>query len=151
MSWASTVPAAVEALVAAFTDALPDAVVRDGPVVTSSGAQEVVTVGYTGTEGENAVEGTLRVQGLAVSPSRETYTVWCAASVARGSGDIAKARAAAYGLLAGCGAALAADQTLGGPVMSARLGDARLVQSKTPKSAAVTVVFGVDVDAYSVR
>lgn len=153
MAWASTAPAAIAGLVAVLA-ASPDLAgvgLRDGPRVVADGATEVVTVGFTDEDNPAVVDGSMTYEGLAVAPLRETYSVRCAAVVRRGSGDITDARGRAYELLAAVGGVLAADKTLGGVALSARVGDVTLSQDQTSKGAAATVAFSVDVDAYTTR
>lgn len=154
MAWASTQPAAIDALVAALrnTTRLDPQIVLDGPTVSGASMSEAVTVGWTGDETDTtAVDGTLVQEGAAVEPSREQFTITCAASVVRGGGDITAARARAYELLSAVGAVLAADKTLGGVVMSARVGEVTLTQAQPTRGAVAVVVFGVVCDAYTRR
>lgn len=151
MTWASSVPDTIAGLVAALQGSavLDGVLVLDGPVVTASSAQEVITVGYTGDEDEDAAEVAYGPQGLSTARSRETYRIRCAASVRNGSGDMAAARGRAYELLAYAGQTLAADKTLGGAAMKAVLGSAALRQAQDAKGAVATVIFEVAVDAFT--
>jgi hypothetical protein len=154
MTWGSTVPDALAALVAAL-QAAPDLAgvgIVDGPVVANASAKEVITIGR---EDENtstvAIEGEFTLDGMAVSPSREGYSINCGASVIKGSADIAGARTRAYELLAAVGGVLAADPTLGGAVMNARLGIHHLTQRATQRGIVASVAFAVDCDAFTRR
>jgi hypothetical protein len=151
--WASSVPDAINGLVAALTGSSNlDAVrVFDGPAVTGSSATEVITVGYNGGQDDDAVDGALALEGAARSSSRERYVIRCAASVVKGSGQITDARSRAYELVGYVGAALAADKTLGNAVMSASIGGTRLRQSQDSRGAAATVLFEVMIDAFTRR
>lgn len=153
MAWASTVPAAMTALLAAFRAApgLAGTDVRDGPVVTASAASEVVIVGWYGQmTDELAVEGALAMEGLAAEPDREQYVIRCAILAGSGDGNMTAARTRAYELAAACGAAVAADRTLGGAVMSAYVTSQSLRQEQRQSGGAVaTVEFGVGCDAYT--
>lgn len=144
---ASTVPATITAIIAAF-QASPDLAttkVFDGPPVTSS-APDLVSVGY---DGENDVAVTVLTdpEGLG-SRALERYEVLCAASATNGS-DLAAARTRAYALYGACLAALATDQTLGRVVMRAMAGSASLHQSRTSRGAAATVTFSIAVEAFT--
>lgn len=155
MSWTSSVPNAIDALVQAFTTTpeLDGVAVYDGPVVTQAGKLEAITVGFNGDEtpGASAVDGQSSREGLAIGRDREQYTIQCSASVLNGSGDISAARRRAYELYGLVGGVLAADQRLGGAVMTTQLGAARLVQDQTADGAVATVEFGIDCDAFTRR
>lgn len=153
MTWGSTVPDAIGALYAATSaeDALPGVMVTDGPKVTSDAATQVLTIGYPGGDEDVAAEVSASPDGWDSRPDRESYSISCAASVANGDGDLAAARVAAYAIVNGVGGILAADQTLGGIVLRARLGSSTLHQSQTKRGAVVTVSFTVAVDAFTQR
>lgn len=152
--WASSVPDALDALVAAFRAApgLEGVRVFDGPVVTQAAPMEALCVGFSGDPTEPAAAQVESArEGLSVARSREQYPVQCAASVLNGKGDISAARRRAYELYAVAGAVLAADPTLGRTVLSAQPGGGSLVQDQTPDGAVVTVAFAVDIDAFTRR
>lgn len=154
MAWMSTIPDAVDALVAAFRAApgLSGVKVFDGPVVTASGQMEAVTVGDVGDqEDPTAVEGQNTREGLAATRDREQYTIRCAVLVLNGAGDASAARRRAYQLLGEIGEVLAADQRLGGAVMIAQLGSSTLSQDQDETGATATVAFNVEVDAFTRR
>jgi hypothetical protein len=75
----------------------------------------------------------------------------CAAEVVDAGSDVAAARTRAYELHAACGAAIAADHTLGKVVLRASLGIGSLQQQQTTGGALARVVFPVNVDAYTSR
>lgn len=159
MTWSSAVPAAVDGLLAAFraSPALASPVdVRDGPVVTASGALDVIVVGWYGLEGDEvAVEGQDTMEGLSGVPGREQFTIRCAAFSTQAGGDAAAAvtaaRERAYGLLAACGQAIAADPRLGGVALRAQMGTSSLRQQPDQRGITAIVDFAVDIDAYSGR
>jgi hypothetical protein len=154
MAWMSTVPDALDALVAAFRGApgLADVTVFDGPTVTASAQQEAITVGDDGDqEDPTAVEGQNTREGLAAAPDREQYGIRCAVIVQDGSGNISAARRRAYQLLGEVGDVLAADQRLGGAVMMAQLGASTLAQGQDEDGATATISFNIEVDAFSRR
>jgi len=151
MAWASKLPLAMDALVAAFQDwpGLAGVTVRDGPSTSQATVQEVVSVGYTGGDDETDAESTLLTEGLGGSPDREEFTIRCAAAVLRGGDDIAGVRRRAYELMGEAGAAVAADRTLGGAVMRAMVSSHSLTQGLTQQGAQAVVVFEVSCDAYT--
>jgi hypothetical protein len=155
MTYSSSVPAVIAALAAAFRTStglgLAGVPVRNGPELTAAPGLEAVAVGYTGNQDDNVVEGTATPEGLAVLPDRERYTVMCCIEVIDGEGDPAPAQARAYQLHAACGAAIAADHTLGKTVLRASPGFGSLQQKQTANGALARVVFGVQVDAYTSR
>jgi hypothetical protein len=155
MTYASSVPAAVAALVTAFRTwpglGLAGVPVRDGPELSQESGLEAVAVGYTGDAAEDVVAGTASPEGLAVLPDRERYAVTCAIEVIDPGAGVAAARARAYVLHAECGAAIAADHTLGKAVLRASLGIGSLQQQQTEAGARARVVFPVSIDAYTGR
>ena len=155
MAYTSSVPAAITGLVAAFTASASlggaGVPVRDGPRLDQASGQEAVAVGYTGDMAEDVVTGTASPEGAAVLPDRERYAVMCAIEVIDAGTDITAARARAYQLHAACGAAVAADKTLGGAVLRASLGMGSLQQQQTDAGARARLVFPVNCDAYTGR
>ena len=152
MTYYSSVPAAVAALVAAFRTsvALAGVPVHDGPELADAAGLEGIAVGWTGDPNVDVVTGTASPEGLA-PPNRERYAVACLAEVIDGGGDIAAARTRAYQLHAACGAAVAVDPRLGGVVLYASLGIGSLRQQQTQAGALAWVSFPVNVDAYTTR
>lgn len=158
MAWSTSAPAALAALVAAWRAApglAAPVVVHDGPVPTGSAALALVVAGWNGHGNDEAsIEGQNTPEGLAGIPDREQYSIRCAVVVFNGSSDIVAARTRAYELFAACGAAVAADRTLGGTVMRAVIGAPSLLQSSDPaypQGITATVEFMVDCDAFSGR
>jgi hypothetical protein len=155
VTYASSVPAAIAAITAAFRGSadlgLAGVPVRVGPEITAAPGLEAVAVGYTGNQDENVVTGTASPEGLAVLPDRERYSVMCAVEVIDPDGIPAPAQVRAYQLHAACGAAIAADPKLGGAVLRATPGFGTLQQKQTANGALARVVFPVTVDAYTSR
>jgi hypothetical protein len=155
VTYRSSVPAVIAALTAAFRTStglgLAGVPVRNGPELTAAPGLEAVAVGYTGSQDDNVVTGTATPEGLAVLPDRERYTVMCAVEVVDPDGAPAPAQARAYELHAACGAAIAADHTLGKVVLRATPGFGALQQKQTANGALARVVFGVSIDAYTSR
>lgn len=151
MRWASKLPDAMDGLVAVFTAApeMAGVPVRDGPSTSQATVQEILSVGYTGSEDETDAEAQASAEGFNPVRDREQFTIRCAAAVLQGTGSISVARRRAYEIVGGAGAALARDHTLGGIVLRAMIGTHSLSQDLTDRGVQVVVVFGVDCDAYS--
>lgn len=151
MTFTSTVPAAIDGLVAAFGALeLDGATIIDGPRVGGGTLNGVIIVGWTGDESPESTSGTSMLASYSTQRQREQYTITCAASVLRGGKNkMSAARTRAFELYGAAAGALAADKTLGGVVMSARSGELNLVQSQDSRGAVATVVFAVDVDAFT--
>jgi len=153
MTWSSSVPAAIDALVQAFrtADEFEGVTVWDGPTVSKATPREMLAVGFSSDDAANDVDASSLAEGLAASPDRETYTIRCAAAVLNGNTGMAAARRRAYELYAAAGAVIARDPRLGGAVMRARLGTHTLTQDQTPNGAQASVLFGIDCDAFTGR
>jgi hypothetical protein len=150
MAFMSTVPAAINALVAVANGlGLVGTAVIDGPKVGNPNTQEALTIGFQDEQTETVVEVEYGSEGMAVAREREQYNVNCAAMVLRGSAKMPEARTRSYEILAAFGAGLLADHTLGGAVMSATIGSATLAEQQTPKGAIATVKFTVQIDAFT--
>lgn len=153
MAWTPTAPAAIAGLVAALqaSAGLTGVPVLDGPVVTSAAYPETISVGFISDEDATAAEGSMRREGLVVSPDRELFTIRNSIHVLRGAGSMPAARARVFEIYAAAGAAIAADHKLGGAVMSARLADWTLQQMQVDQGAYASLVFGVECDAFTGR
>ena len=153
MTYSSSVPAAIAALVTVFTGApaLSATEVRDGPQLRATSVTEGVAVGYASGQNSAVVTGTSTPEGLGAGPDRERYAIMCTAEVLDPGGDIGAARVRAYQLHAACGAAIAADHTLGKTVLRAVPGPGSLTQQQTTRGALARVIFPVTVDAYTTR
>lgn len=153
MAWASQLPTAVDALVAAFAGwpgiGGAGVAVKDGPWTSQATLKEAVSVGWTGGEDENGAESTLLTEGLGGAVDREQFTIRCVAVVLRGADDMTGARKRAYEILGQAGAAIAADRKLGGAVMRAMISAHSLDQAQTTQGAQALVMFDVSCDAYS--
>lgn len=155
MTYSSSVPAAITALLAAFRTStalgLAGVPVHDGPDIAAAASLEAVAVGYTPTQNQSVITGTSAPEGMGAGPDREQYTVTCTAEVLDPGGDIAAARTRAYALHAACGAAITADRTLGKVVLGATPGLGSLQQQQQANGALATVTFPVAIDAYTSR
>ncbi|WP_327047289.1 hypothetical protein OG320_05190 [Microbispora sp. NBC_01189] len=147
----STVPAVLDAIVAAARRALQDAEVVDGqPVKGQEDAADIVCIGFTGEPGEAAVQSTRTREQMATDPDRESYTITCLASSWRGHETDPKAvRDAAYALIDGVVGALATDQVLAELVMRAMLTTEAFAPEQTTRGAVATVQFQIHIDAYA--
>lgn len=150
-SWSTKLPEAMDALIAAYRTApeLTGVTVRDGPSTSQATVMEVVSVGYTGDDGEKDAEADTRVEGMGAD--RERITIRCVAAVLKGGNDIPAARKRAYELLTAAGAAIGRDPRLGGTVMRARISGHTLQQHLTDRGAQAVIVFTVDCDAFTGR
>ena len=152
MSWMSSVPGAVDALVGLLASApgLEGVTVLDGPTVTEQAIMEAVTVGFEDESTAAVVESASEPEGLSRARDRETYSITCAVQVLLGSSvDAPAGRRRAYELFGAVGGVLADSPRLGGAVMLAALGTHTLSNPQTPQGAMAQIVFGVDCDAYS--
>lgn len=151
MTWAPSYPAAVAGIIAAWqrSTGLTGVEIRNGPQLTNPDAPEVLTAAYTSLEDDTAADGEWSVEGLAVTPEREQYTVTCAAAVMNGDGDVVAARARVFALAAAAGQAIASDPSLGGEVMSASMGNWSVREDATQGGVVCTIRFGVRIDAYT--
>ena len=156
MTYSSSVPAAISALITAFTASAQlgaaGVPVQDGPQLAAATALEAVAVGYSGDQNQAAATGAATPEGLGAGPDRERYAITCVAEVLDPGGNLpAAARARAYQLHAACGAAVNADRTLGGTVLRAVPGPGTLTQKQTETGALARIVFPVTIDAYTSR
>lgn len=151
MAWGSTVPVAVDALIVVLRGAPDLAGVRifDGPDTDASSQVEALLVGLGSEDDPTAVDGQSSREGLSTRRDHEQYGIRCVLIVLNGSGDITAARRRAFDLLGAVGGALAADQSLGGAVMTARLGTYSYSQDQDEQGARAVLAFTVDVDAYT--
>jgi len=143
----STVPQALDRLVALGALALPDTDIIDGQPIVTDG--DFVAIGFTGLQGEEAVEAARTTEQMGAQPDREIYDITCLASSWSGDGDPKAVRDQAYVLVDAFATALKGDRTLGGLAMRARLSTVALAQEQTEMGALATVRFIVRVDAFT--
>lgn len=150
----TTIPAALNALVALSEQAWPAVQVLDGGPTTQVQA-DVIAIGYSGSSTEPDVRSTMTREQLDMEPDLERYDVMCMVSAWRGTAhhndkpDAHTTRDRAFELLAGIRAALAEDSRLGGAVMMARMSTLDLVADQTDKGPVATVRFVVHIDAFT--
>lgn len=144
----STIPAVVDALVAAARAALPGVQVLDGGPVTDL-QPDVVCVGHTGEPGEASIDARQTDSDYGGATSRETYQITCLASSWRGDTTAAKTvRDRAFEMVAALAAGLDADQTLGGVAARVDIATHLVGADQTDKGPVCTVRFAVTVDAF---
>ncbi|MEV4093790.1 hypothetical protein [Streptosporangium saharense] len=143
----STVPAVLEALVAAARRVLPDVQVVDGQPLAAS--PDILCIGFTGEPGEPAVESTRTREQVTLDPDRESYEITCLAAVLRGETDTATVRALVYEMVNVLADELATDPTLGGVCGRTQITTEDLAQEQTTKGAQAVVRFVIAVDAWT--
>lgn len=149
---ASTVPAVIDALVARFSLAIPDAHVCDALPISDRDSDDWILVGFTGPTDEQAVTSSLTVEQMTSDPNREQYEIACMVSAWKGVEDDVKAvRDRAYELVNAMTAELARDPRLGGLVLQARLSAQNLDQYWSEGGVSVDVRVVISVDAFTRR
>jgi hypothetical protein len=150
----SSIPAAIDALVALAERAWPDVQVLDGgPTVEVR--DDVIAIGYSGSAAEPDVRSTMTAEQLTMEPDRESYDVMCMASAWRGDAhrggrpDARTVRERAFELLAGIRDELAKNSRLDGAVMMARMSTLDYVIDQSKAGPVATVRFQVHIDAYA--
>jgi hypothetical protein len=124
--------------------ALAGVVVSDGPPLDGMGSPDFVLVGDDGLP-DSTAEITVEQEwaDLACTRRHETGEVICSALSQTGDTDMQARRDRAFALFAACEAAVLADQTLGGVVLSSQLARAGARQFQNSAGAAVVVPFVV--------
>lgn len=144
----STIPAAIDWLVAAFSAAVPDATVTDGQPINM--ADDLIMVAFTGEPGAPAVQVTRDRESMSGVPEREQYEITCMVSAWKGvMDDVKTVRDRAFELVDAMAAELRTDQTLGGIALSARLSVANIAAYFTTDGVSVDVQVTVEVDAFT--
>lgn len=141
----STVPAALDALVATAVAVMPGVRVEDGPWINRPEAPDVIAIGWTPDEGE-AVEFDEQPAGL--DASQESYDVVCLASSWSGDLSMSARRARVDALVETLRGELRRDPTLGGVVARAVLTTLALNQYQTGQGCEATEMFTVHIDAF---
>jgi hypothetical protein len=149
MAWGSTAPAVITGVVATL-DAAVDARVLDTTIVSDASTSETVNIGYQNDD-QPAIEAQVNLEGQGANPDREQYTIHCAVRVQK-SKDIVAARQRAFDLLGQCGAAIKANKTVGVPgVLMAHISGWALLPQLGRTGALATVLFDIDIDAFTTR
>jgi hypothetical protein len=147
MAYSSTYPAAKAALITLWTAAVEVPVIN-GPTI-GVGQSGVVTVGYQDENNPIVFEGVLAREGMSHVPERDQYTINCAVGIQYGSTGVAQAEVDVLALWAAVGAALEANFTLGGVVLSAGIGPYQLSEQQAGDGFTAVLKFGVVIDAYT--
>ena len=148
MSWSSTVPLAMTALVTRFSVIPLNGEVRDGPQLGDSAAREVITVGYIGPEDDTATDVALTKADLGAG-QQEAYQIHCAIAVQAGDEDVAATRTRAFEIFSACGAVVQNNGTLGGVVASADMGSWTLRQDETTGGMYCRIRFDVEITGFT--
>jgi hypothetical protein len=143
----STIPAALDALVALAERAWPDVQVLDGGPTTRVEA-DVIEIGYSGSPSEPDIRSIMTREQLEMQPDLERYDVMCLVSAWRG--DARTTRTRAFELLAGFRDELGRDSRLGGAVLMARMSTLDVITDQTSDGPVCTVRFQVHIDAFAV-
>lgn len=145
--WASTAPAASDALVA-LAETLDGVDVADGPEIRARSNKRAIVIGDS-DDRTDAIEHVLDDGGLEPNQN-EHYTVYCRIDVLVGNTrKISAARVDAYGLLADFAGLIYADPSLSGAVMQALIADIRGRAVQTPQGLLFRLRFTVACDAYT--
>jgi hypothetical protein len=150
----STIPAALNALVALAERAWPDVQVLDGGP-TNHVQRDVIEIGYSGSPNEPDVRSTLTREQLDMQPDLERYDVMCLVSAWRGDTrrdgrpDARTTRERAFELLAGIRSELGKDSRLGDTVMMARMSTLDMIADQTSDGPVCTIRFVVHIDAFT--
>lgn len=141
----SSIPAAVDALVAMFRAATP-VDVYDGTYPTNP-ADDYLAVGVADPDNPS-VDGTQDWGGLGTRRRHESYDIRCVLSSWSGGGTMKERRDAAFALLTVCETAVKADPSLQGVVTSgwASVSATQVVSGDTPQGPVCTVNFTVTVE-----
>jgi hypothetical protein len=151
----STIPAALDALVALAERAWPDVQVLDGGPTTRVEA-DVIEIGYSGSPSEPDIRSIMTREQLEMQPDLERYDVMCLVSAWRGDAhrdgkpDARTTRTRAFELLAGFRDELGRDSRLGGAVLMARMSTLDVITDQTSDGPVCTVRFQVHIDAFAV-
>lgn len=148
----STVPTVIDALVARFGQAIPDAHVCDALPISDRDSNDWILIGFTSQTDEQAVSSSLTVEQMTADPSREQYDISCLVSAWKGAEDDVKAvRDRAYELVNAMLTELARDPKLGGLVLRASLTTQNLDQYYSEGGVSADVRVTISVDAFTRR
>jgi hypothetical protein len=148
MSGGYTTPTVMAALVTKCGQVALDGEVRDGAEPGDDSAREVIAVGFTNPDDDNAAEAQASPGGLGPR-DKEEYDIHCAVAVARGDKGVADTRTRAFGILGALRDLLVADQTLNATCMRARVSSWAMTEDATPGGPVVRLRFDVHVEAFT--
>ncbi len=144
----TAIPAAVDALVAMFTEQLPDAQIVDGPPLVEL-EKSGIAVGYAvGTTTVDQVAVTSTEEGAGLDTTVETFDVNCLAWQRSGDTDVKAVRDATFALITTVDVALSNDRRLGGAVVNARLRVLDLDQMQNGDGTWAVVAFSITCTAF---
>lgn len=147
MAFASKYPAVKAALISLWTAAVSVPIIN-GPTI-GVGQDGVVTVGYQDENNPVVADAVMLRDIYGGIPNREQFTINCAVGVNYGSTDTATAEAAVFALWAALGAALVANMTLNGAVLTAGVDRYQIWESQAADGITVIIKFSVAIDAYT--
>lgn len=154
MTTASTIPAALDALVAAgerAADAVKTSLGLDVQVIDGGGKstrQTTLIIGYAAGGLGDAVDDTQTIAGLTLIRDMESYGVACHVATWQRSGSFQSLRAAAFAVVDAFVDELTADKTLGRAVISARVAEVGYAPSiEENKGPHVAAPFRVQIEA----
>jgi hypothetical protein len=151
MSGGFTAPAVMDALATAFRRVSPlDGEVRDGNEPGDDSAREVIAIGFSNPDDDNASEAQSTPGGLGPR-EKESYDIHCAVAAARGDGGLAADRARVFEILSACRDQLVADPTLAKTCMQARIASWSMTEADTTGGPVVRIRFDVHVEAFTTR
>jgi hypothetical protein len=141
---ATAIDAVLDALVSAFTVALPTVSVMDGPPVKPPGDTELVLVAHDATPDADATI-TLDQEwaDLACTSRYERGSIPCCVVAQSGDVDIPGRRARAIQMLASIETALRANRTLGGVAMTSEFVTGEVHQFQNGDGSAVVAQFQI--------
>lgn len=152
MTATSTIPAAIDYLMATFTAAAtlgaasPPVLVLDGPEFEDEAAELVLWVGVDNPDDDVpfGATGTQTWAGLGALAKNETFAIHCVIRAANGE-TVASCRTAAFAVLAAVETIVRADANLGGTILVTLDGiqNVRLRQVARPNGALAEVVFDI--------
>jgi hypothetical protein len=150
MTWTPTLGPVLAKLEQIWSAAVvaPAQVIR-GPKV-GVGADGVLTIAWQDETLPQVGEGTSSIDGFVGNPTREQYSINCAAGAVDGDGDIEVVTNAACALWAVAGFAVVTNPRLDDLVLHASIGAWTLQLSQAADGAQAMVLFNVDIDAYTI-
>lgn len=159
MAWSSSIPAAVDALFTGVRDTFAESddlkvvKVQDGPLVGGGHYKQAFMVGYSPIEDVPAVsDNSNGLEGVALNPQRERFTVNCTIEVLDGNGNVQRARSRVYAIAAAVGQFLSGNPKLDGTVMRAWIAAAApLDYQEDAPALLVTAALAIACDAYTGR
>lgn len=145
MANSSRIPAAIDALVTAWSTALPAALVLDGPGKTADPNRDVLFVGVQDPSGDDmlAADAAVSWAGIGKMSRDERFTIWCTAQSVDGAARMQTARNAAFALVAAAETTVTTNSNLGGVVIQGITDQFVFRQHQATSGAIAEVTFGV--------